>query len=380
MIANNSYNPNVILSWEDLLVSIQSGLQHPEATQWHIFNYLQANYKTLESRLVRMLLMAYLKVRNERPSLVNSCMLRLALDISATFSDFNLPVFLEYWGYPNLLRPEDALQHKNNDSSCLPSLCKCVENAKLSYCKKHGIISTVLNDRCLLAVKVFDFVNDGHSCHSVKLVDGQGHLAYADSKIFPCKLADIPYKLFDAVTESSSEWSKYETVKSLSFSKKSVTDVFPVIVGYVDRFVFKHGHYHIYDRLSRHFVAERPGVKISPGDYVSFCPVVAKYDKFKSAVVLNMLERQRGRNEFGLLIAKITQVDFSHNTLFYEIQGVLPKSDGGELERYGVMSQDRLMNLKSFSGNLIGRSVRIVLFLKRNTDFEKHNYVVEAWL
>lgn len=379
MVANNSYNPNVLLSWEDLLVSIQSGLQHPEATQWHIFNYLQAHYKTMESKLVRMLLLAYLKVRNERPSLINSCMLGLALDISKFFVDFNLPVFLDYWGYPKLLRPEDAIQQKDDDNFS-PSLCKCVERARSLYNKNHGLVSVLINHRCLWAVKVFDFKNNGHVSHSVKLVDGEGHLAYADSKIFPCKLADIQHKLYDAVTESNSEWAKYETVKKLSFSDKSVTDVFPILVGYVDRFVFNHGHYHIYDKFSRHYVAENPGLKIYPGDYVEFCPIIAKYDTFKSAVVLSRLQRQPGREGFGMIDALITQVDYSHDVLYYEIKGNLPKSDGGEIERHGVLEFNRVGNLNLCNGQLIGKNIRLVLFLKRNLDFAKHNFVVEAWL
>ena len=85
MIPTDEINPTI--TWEQLMESVNSGAQHPEDTQRTVFRYLKQNYKTIGSVEARTLLAIYTKLRSQRPSLINSCMLGLALKISEVYSD-----------------------------------------------------------------------------------------------------------------------------------------------------------------------------------------------------------------------------------------------------------------------------------------------------
>ena len=101
MKTSDTTTPSV--TWEELLESISTGAAHPEETNWKIYRYLQANYKTMGSVMARSLLAAYMKLHTKRMSLIDSCMLGMAVKISTTYRDFKLPKFLEAWGYDSCL-------------------------------------------------------------------------------------------------------------------------------------------------------------------------------------------------------------------------------------------------------------------------------------
>ena len=98
---------DTISSWDELLASLETAVSHPVDTAWQIYRYLQNNYTTMGSHQVRMLLVAYLKLPVDRPSLVHSCVLGIAVKISSEYADFQFPQFLQMWGYDRYLREED---------------------------------------------------------------------------------------------------------------------------------------------------------------------------------------------------------------------------------------------------------------------------------
>ena len=53
-----TYNPQQVLSWDELLESINNGASHPDETQWAIYRYLKENYKNEGSVMSRTLLAA----------------------------------------------------------------------------------------------------------------------------------------------------------------------------------------------------------------------------------------------------------------------------------------------------------------------------------
>ena len=85
--------------------------------------------------------------------------------------------------------------------------------------------------------------------------------------------------LYDAVTYSSPERPDFEILQEVTLSAKFITDLFDYEVGYVDCFKIHNRHYHIFDSLSRHFVAENPDIDILPSDYVLFCPIIPIFAK-----------------------------------------------------------------------------------------------------
>lgn len=93
--------------WDNLIASIETAAAHPLDTAWSIYRYLAANLGQMESRQARTLLAIYLKLPVEKPSLIHSCILAVAVKMSEKFDDFMFHRFLAMWGYPDNLRAED---------------------------------------------------------------------------------------------------------------------------------------------------------------------------------------------------------------------------------------------------------------------------------
>lgn len=87
---------------------------HHEAYGWAIYRYVKDSDKGLTSKEVKRLLMDYLNLKNQRPSLLHSQILNFALNYSNTNSDLNLFKFFELWN-PQLLRPEDFENQRFNE-------------------------------------------------------------------------------------------------------------------------------------------------------------------------------------------------------------------------------------------------------------------------
>ena len=69
-----------------------------ESYGWIIFRYLNNKYREIGSIPCRRLLVEYMNLHNERPSLLHSNMLNLASKISEIYSDFNFLAFIRLWG------------------------------------------------------------------------------------------------------------------------------------------------------------------------------------------------------------------------------------------------------------------------------------------
>lgn len=87
---------------------------------WIIYRYIKAEVSNLTSLEVRTLLKDYIYLKNERPSMLHSQMLNLALSFSKEHSDFSLYRFFMLWE-PENLRYEDLNKSYYNDSE-IPSL------------------------------------------------------------------------------------------------------------------------------------------------------------------------------------------------------------------------------------------------------------------
>lgn len=91
-----------------------------EELGWIIYRYVKTRISDLSSLEVRTLLKDYIFLRNERPSMLHSQMLSLALGFSKGHPDFSFYRFFMLWG-PENLRQEDFDKAYYNDNE-IPSL------------------------------------------------------------------------------------------------------------------------------------------------------------------------------------------------------------------------------------------------------------------
>lgn len=374
-------NTNKSVTWDELLESIATGAAHPDDTNWKIFRYLQHNYKTMGSVTARTLLAAYMKLHVKRMSLIDSCMLGMAVNISETYSDFKLPKFLEAWGYDQFLRPQDLQRQTGKDGRQYLSLKERVERALQSYRLHHpeesdgeceGVVS-------MYAAKVFEKEKDGRKRRYVKLVATNGSELIADSHQFPCRPWEISGRMFDVLTRVSKQGN--ERVSDIVASRKRVDEVFSVEVGFVEFIDESHGHIHVYDSQSRHFVADKSAcsaLKISVGNYVRFCPIIANGDHFKSAAILNVMDKYEGRKAFGIYEAKVEYANVKDRYIRYSIESAIRYTPEGNIIKAGFASTANLPE-DVRNGMVQGSHVHLVLFLKRGKDGMKHNYVAEVF-
>lgn len=374
-------NATQSVTWDELLESIATGAAHPDDTNWKIFRYFQHNYKTMGSVTARTLLAAYMKLHVKRMSLIDSCMLGMAVNISETYSDFKLPKFLEAWGYDQFLRPQDLRRQTGKDGRQYLSLKERVERALQSYRLHHpeesdgeceGVVS-------MYAAKVFEKEKDGRKRRYVKLVATNGSELIADSHQFPCRPWEISWRMFDVLTRVSKQGN--ERVSDIVVSRKRVDEVFSVEVGFVEFIDESHGHIHVYDSQSRHFVADKSAcsaLKISVGNYVRFCPIIANGDHFKSAAIVSVMDKYEGRKAFGIYEAKVEYANVKDRYIRYSIESAIRYTPEGNIIKAGFASTANLPE-DVRNGMVQGSHVHLVLFLKRGKDGMKHNYVAEVF-
>ena len=362
-------NTTQSVTWDELLDSIATGAAHPDDTNWKIYRYLQNNYKTIGSVTARTLLAAYMKLHVKRMSLVDSCMLGMAVKISETYGDFKLSKFLEAWGYDSCLRAQDLQRQTGKDGRQYLSLKERVERALQSYRLHHpeecngeceGIVS-------MYAAKVFEKEINGRKLRYVKLVATNGSELIADSHQFPCR----PWE--------SKQGN--ERVSEIVASAKRVDEAFSAEVGFVEFIDESHGHIHVYDSQSRHFVADKSAhtaLKISVGNYVRFCPIIANGDHFKSAAIVSVMDKYEGRKAFGIYEAKVEYANVKDRYIRYSLESAIRYTPEGNIIKAGFASTANLPE-DVRNGMVQGSHVRLILFLKRGKDGMKHNYVADIF-
>lgn len=366
-------------SFDELLAALETAVSHPLDSAWYIFRYLQKNYKEMGSKQVRTLLAAYMRIPMEKPSLIHSCMLSMAVKISEAYPDFRFPQFLDLWGYDKNLRDEDQQRQTGKDDRSYLSLKEKVDRRLQSYLLHHqdeasqGVVDGI---RTMYAVKVFEHAVNGKRRYFVKLVASDGMELSADSHLFPCKPWEIQGRLYDVSLRKSKQGN--ERAEEVVLSRKGVGEVFPTIVGYVEGVDEGHGHYHIYDPLSRHFVAEKPQMKMKNGDFVSFSPIIPTEDKFKSAAVVNIMPRDEGLVAFGTYQSVVTFINPTDGYFRYRITSPIQETPEGKITEEGFASLVDVKDDELRKSLKVGDSIRLLLFLKRGKDGVKRNHVAET--
>ncbi len=92
---------------------------------WEQYHFASTKLKDekIETQAVKKLLNSYLNLHLERPSLLHSSMLRIAVSI-AKEDNFNLMAFLRIWGIENLQEQDFQPYHQDSTGKVLPSLAE----------------------------------------------------------------------------------------------------------------------------------------------------------------------------------------------------------------------------------------------------------------
>ena len=372
-------------TWDELLVLMNDAQSHPLDTAWAIYRYMHTNLKQLTSQEARTLLASYMKIPIQHPSLLHSCMLTIAINMAEQYSDFRFASFLNLWGYPSNLRPEDSQRQNGKDGRHYLSLKEKAERALQKYMLHNADERTdgnAANIRQAVATRVFAKENNWHRTNYVRLACNDGSEFLAVTQLFPCKPWEIHGQVFDILIKYSKEGKP--NIIEIAASEKNVADLFPAITGYVSYIDEAHGHYHVFDGQSRHFVAEKPKTKINTGDFVCFSPIIPKENKFKSAIINKTMSLTEGMNSFRSRHAKVTYADEEKGYAAWELikgndtESEIPpiKEIGTESPSYtkGYISLNTLNMTKKLLP-AIGDTINIIVFLKRGKDGIKRPYV-----
>lgn len=380
-------NEKEIPTWDELLALIADGNSRPDDAQWAIYRYLKQNCKTLGSKTARTLLAAYMKLRRPAPSLINSLMLDMALRVSEAYDDFRLTRFLEAWGYDSQLRPEDKERQTGKDGRRYLSLQERTQRQLNSYLLHHPEDRTEQDNgiTAMYGVSMIEKAMGKRKQRFIKLVAADGKSLIASCPMMPCRPYEAVGRMFDVLTRHSKEGK--ERAQEIVLSEKAVEDAFPLTTGYIDGIDEGHGHIHVYDAQSRHFVARKESLWHSPqiledcrpGRFVSFCPIIAEGDRFKCAAITAVLDEEEGKKRFGLYDAQLTYVNLRERYVRYRITSGITPTPEGDIAAEGFASTERAME-GDRQRLQQGMAVRLLMFLKRGKDGVKRNYVARLWL
>jgi hypothetical protein len=119
-LSKNGNNIEALAIFKNLISNNRLTELHHESYGWIIYRYIKAEESNLSSVDVRTFLRDYMNLKNERPSMLHSMILNLALNYSKTHIDFKFYDFFLLWN-PSNLRYED-LHNGYKDGKDIPSL------------------------------------------------------------------------------------------------------------------------------------------------------------------------------------------------------------------------------------------------------------------
>ena len=120
---------------KDLVCDDEIGLDdfQQKTAGWILYRYAKHELERKATYNVRLALSLYLKLKVEKPSLLHSFILRIAVDLETEFkNDFKFTAFLEMWGFENFSE-EDWERFETEEGRLLPCLA---EKAIGRYCKE----------------------------------------------------------------------------------------------------------------------------------------------------------------------------------------------------------------------------------------------------
>ncbi|MDO4191333.1 MAG: hypothetical protein Q4D14_06590 [Bacteroidales bacterium] len=361
---------------------------------------LTQNTEELGALKCRQLLAEAMKLDLKRPSYHYSSILWAACKVASTFTEFHFVPFLNLWNPTDNLRQEDYKQSKDKEGKLYPSLAERMtklcrqaqlirpeEKTTFTLSKTFGYTSICP----MLVTKVTTAEKNHRKLHFVRLslsngveVEAEAHALRAN----PLEPSDKRHyvnvgQVYNVLLREKSEPKSYRLVDAV-LSKQHITEVFTCQVGYVEHIDKEHGHIHIYDGFSRHFVSEgQKFIRCAEGDFVSFIPVVPRESRFKKAIIVTTTQTQHTLYEqFPPREVIITYVNEEKNFCRWELTNPdkpvveqlspLQVAEGETPTPFtaGFIDIDKL---QSWSVPVVkGQKFECIIFLKRNK--EKHKF------
>ena len=335
------------LTYEELLESLNSATEHPFDTCWDIYHYLVANKDSMTEEEIGLLLRTYDALHYPKGSTLD----RKMDELRPRQTQEPLPKSRTLGSEPKEQR-EQSQAYLNSAES------------RLRKTEGHPYL------REMVATKVYETEYQGRKYKSVRMVAGDGSESNVRLERLACKEQKVVGKVFKAQFSTGKDGRTY--ISKIEKSTTLLTELFPVVLGYVHSYDEGHGHYHIFDSQSRHFVAEKPEVVTMAGDFVWFCPVVPLKSKFKSAFVISVENQAKGLAEFGLLNGKVTYINKEKGFFGYQLDEEAPKTPEGEVASTGTGNLDLCPTLAK------GDKVKMLILLMRSgKNNGKHNRVIK---
>ena len=372
-----------------------------ETLGWVTFRVANLHFaaKYPDATGIRRLLAYYMSLPTGRPSKLHSCIMAVAARLATKSPDFHFASFCKIWNLTNLL-PEDHNETFDLQSRKHPSLYSRIAKAYayslllhpqelldepshsqlLEESAKQGLMPV----KQMIATKVHSSEVNGRKITFVTLVAPDGTEAETVAPKLTAfrkmRYEDIAGSLFDVILHSDDDANATKLrVEAAVPDYSRITDVFPVCTGYIEYIDMHHRHVHIYDSQSRHLVAVNPRFIPQKGQYVRFVPIIPKHDKFKSAIITEVLERTQGQTSFGLRRAKVSYTDEAKGYCAWELlpgeQPIIESGTDSPSFTSGFISRQTAAEL-NMPLPAVGTEITLITFLKRGKDKQKRPYVV----
>lgn len=296
---------------------------------WTLVKALLRHAPEMGSKTSRQILAECLKLPLPRPSKLYSALLTAAIKVADNYPEFRFATFLRMWNLEHLL-PEDQVRPPARDGKRYQSLAeraaKRLAHSLLLYPEdltpsaphptEHpsgasnfgAFLST--HNYSLMPMIVTRFIEragkDGRKYRFVTLTSPDGFQVETiahNLKVSPLHPLPEGKRHYINVRQSYNVLLRYKetarepyphatakpewTVVQAVLSTQPATTRFAATLGYIEAVDQAHHHLHVYDALSRHFVA--PIQRFSrerAGDFVRFIPIVPQASAFKTAIIL----------------------------------------------------------------------------------------------
>lgn len=366
---------------------------------------LQHHCEVLGSTLSRQLLADYMSLPLRRPSALHSAILTAAVRMAYFFSDFHFAAFLRLWQLRNL-RDEDIIrlpERALDDRTLAEQVTHAYLLSLMLYPdeaiptgEQYAVFTISQRYYRPMQPMVVTQVVAGRYAVLVGAGGDEVECSLQMLTVHPLKTSDLSHA---ATVRSVRVGQVYDVLLHLPYGPNTkrpmvvvaylrdvpIAQVFPVCVGYVEHIDVSHGHIHIYDGASRHFVATQPCCEgVREQQCVRFVPIVPASRAFKTAIVLGEAEAQMFPVRDIRIVEANREKGFAHWVLtdsagpLTELLSSYQMAHGAKQEAFfgGYVAMQVAEQI--FPNLRVGSVFRAIVFLRRGADRVKRPFVAKV--